>query len=219
MKEIRFFKTEVRAEMIPQGEASVPALTGYAVKWMQLSQPIYTRHGVAFRERVKQGAFDKAMRSQEQYCFVEHDPSKPLGRTSARSLELACDATGLHARCFPDLSVSYARDLYQNVKNGTIRSMSFAFSMPADGSGEDWEDWDDDEDERCTRLRTLRSAETLSEVSYVLKPAYTSSEANARSLFPQGIPTSVEKRSSGVYVISADTERVRAAILKSNSLL
>jgi HK97 family phage prohead protease len=204
-----------------------------------LSEPIYNRAGSAFREKVARGAFDNALRNGEVFSLVEHDPDRPLGRTSAGSLELCCDGTGLAARTFPDLSVSYAKDLYQNVKNGTIRSMSFAFTMPEDGSGEDWDSWDDGEDgdARCTRLRTLRRCESLSDVSYVLRPAYKSSEANIRSFFPQGIPggvvvsgalSRVELRGyvmrDGVFVAPTnqadiDSEQRRTVLVKSQKFM
>jgi phage head maturation protease len=89
-------------------------------------------------------------------------------------------------------------DAYHATKSGEIRSMSFAFNMPEDGSGELWDDYEDEETgERCAK-RTLLDCEDLSDVAFCTTGtgAYDSAFCDARSLFPNGTSPNVEVRSA-----------------------
>jgi HK97 family phage prohead protease len=210
--EFRTFTAEVRAE----GTASAPVVKGYAVKWMRRSKPIWTRAGSSFIERCSKGCFARALATQDQISTIEHNNAQIVGRKSAGTLRCFEDENGLYTETNLDPSVTYAADLYRNVKNGNIRNMSFTFSTPEDGEGEEW-DWDTDENgERC-RLRTLRNCDTLSEVSYVANPAYPDSSADARSLatvfFPNGSEF-IEARSAGGIIIPKQVNEVEARRLR-----
>jgi HK97 family phage prohead protease len=213
MIERRFYQSEVRAMQTAEG----PCLEGYAAKFGTRSKPIPTRGG-SFVETIKRGAFDRALRKSDTVATCEHDSAKPLNRCSA-GLSLRCDEVGLRVHCPINPSVSYAADLYQNVKSGVIRSMSFAFVMPEDGSGQLWND-EEDEEGRKYALRTLTDIDDLQDVAFVLDPAYDDTECDARSLqFPEGVPCIVETRSAGGVIIPNETELRRARMQRLRSSL
>jgi HK97 family phage prohead protease len=199
MIERRNFVSEVRAHT----DASGSALVGYAAKFGTRSKPIGTRGG-AFVETIKRGAFDRCLKRCDVVATVEHDQNRPLNRCSA-GLQLRSDDIGLRVHCPVNMAVSYARDIYENVKNGVVRNMSFAFTMPEDGGGQFWNDEEDDDGNRYA-VRTLTDINDLLDVSFVLTPAYDDTEADVRSLsfqFPEGVPALVETRSAGGVIIPA----------------
>jgi HK97 family phage prohead protease len=214
MKELRFIQAEVRADVSTDGR---PYLEGWAARYNSTSKPIPTAKG-SFRERIAPGAFARTLRNarQDVAATIEHDTGRIVGSTHAGNLELKCDnSNGLWHRCYPDMNVSYAADLYRNVKNHLIRSMSFAFQVPE--NGDDWDDDEDDETGERFALRTLNDVD-LFDVSYVYAGAYEAASCHARSLFPDGIPATVETRSAGGRIVIPDTlstEEILGELAKS----
>lgn len=103
----------------------------------------------------------------------QHDYSKPLASVKAGTLKLDVDDQGLHFVATIDDSISYAKDLLANVKNGNVDSMSFRFDVD-DGSDEFTQDGD-----KITR--TIKKIKDLYEVSTVTIPAYDDSKVDSRS--------------------------------------
>jgi len=129
--------------------------------------------GGQFDERVMPGAFAKTLAEDDQVALWNHEDRYPLARRSAGSLELHEDSQGLHTLIRLDPKISYHNDLWQGVKNGTIRNMSFRFSVEPDG-----EEYTRDKSGRAKR--TIHEAR-LFEVSPVTFPAYESTSISARA--------------------------------------
>jgi HK97 family phage prohead protease len=175
-----------------RAESDGRSLSGYAAKYNKRSKKLATARGNGFIEQLRAGCFDKALRKSDTVLLVEHDTNRPLARKSAGTLSLTSDSVGLRVNASLDMGVSYARDCYQNIKNGNIRGMSFGFTCD---EGDEWDETTDDEGERCA-LRTINEVDELFDVSAVLVPAYSDSECSVRSLFPTGVPVGVEVRSA-----------------------
>ena len=93
-----------------------------------------------------------------------------LARTRNNTLTLKIDDHGL--RIEADMTKSEeARKFYEEIRNGLIDKMSFAFTVAPDG-----DTWD-----KNTRTRRIRSINKLFDVSIVSRPAYEQTEVNARS--------------------------------------
>ncbi len=75
-----------------------------------------------------------------------------------------------------DDSVSYEADLYNLIQKGVVNSMSFGFTLPDDGSGEQWSE--DPTTGVVTRLIT--NIQALYEISAVSIPAYDASSVATR---------------------------------------
>ena len=77
-------------------------------------------------EVVKPTAFTKTLTEYDQVAYVDHDPSKYLGRRSAGSLELNSDDVGLAYRiAVPDTTVG--RDFATLAETGDTAGVSFGF--------------------------------------------------------------------------------------------
>lgn len=157
-------RAEVRAEGSEQ-----PKFSGTAVvfdKWAQIGAPEW-----GFRERVAEGALTKTLRESDVFFLDSHDKSKVISRTSAGTLRLAPDTSGLGVDSDMDTRVSYVNDVIANVENRNYQGMSFGFHVTKD----EWVTGSDGADERTIREMALF------EVSAVASPAYTDTDAAIRS--------------------------------------
>lgn len=187
-REFRFLAAEVRAE----SDGDKRYLTGYAAKFGTKSEDLG-----GFRETIHPKAFDRALKEkQDVRALVNHESSKVLGRSTAGTLELSADATGLKYRVLlPD--TTYARDLHESVKRGDVTQSSFGFTTKRDS-------WGDDPDAGDGDPKTLRELQDvdLFDVSPVTFPAYHDTEVKARAaaaaaelrMFPDGLPESIAQR-------------------------
>ena len=101
-------------------------LAGYAVvygHWANIGN---------FDERVMPGAFKRTLAEDDPVALWNHEDRYPLARRSAGSLELHEEAKASYLDTARS-QISYHNDLWQGVKNGTIRNMSFRFSVEPDG--------------------------------------------------------------------------------------
>lgn len=147
-----------------------------------------------FTEQIAPGAFDSVLASAtlDCRCLFNHEPSAILGRTTARTLTLKTDSTGLHYSCnVPDTTVG--RDLLVSADRGDITQSSFGFRVADDDGAEQWYDKNGREVSPWSYdgvKRVIRKIGELFDVSPVTYPAYTASSVEARSrfMFPEGRP-------------------------------
>ena len=144
-----------------------PRFTGYAAVFGVDSEPL------PFTETIMAGAFGRSLGHDRGHTFVvDHDETRLLSSTRARTLTLSEDPRGLLVEAsLPD--TSYARDLAELHARGEARSMSFTFRVPKGG-----DTWSADQ-----RRRTLTEVK-LGHVSVLtgLPPAYRQTSASIRSL-------------------------------------
>lgn len=153
-------KLEIRRE---EGEPA--KIIGYAVRWDQLSKPIFGY----FQEKFARGAFAASLVNPDVYASWQHDSREVLGRTP-NTLLLTEDELGLRYEITPP---SWAEKHIETIERGDVRGSSFIFrAVPG---GEEW-----DESNPDMPIRTIREAE-LFEVSPVTTPAYPQSSVGIRS--------------------------------------
>ena len=171
--ERRFLETEVRM----QADDSGRWIVGYAVKWETLSLPLWIdqRTGKPVREQFRHGAFlDVLARPELDIVGLrDHNRSLLLGRTLNETAILIEDATGLNYRVKPP-DTTEGRDTLTLLDGGYLRGSSFSFSVPP--GGDEWEERED------ALIRTVIRVDDVDDVGPVTRPAYPSSEAEARSL-------------------------------------
>jgi Escherichia/Staphylococcus phage prohead protease len=176
-QERRYLSREVRAD------ASKRTIRGYASVWNTLSENLG-----GFVERITPSAFSRCLNlNADVRCLVDHEPSKILGRSTAGTLRLSQDSTGLAIECdMPDTTLG--NDTLESIRRGDLNQMSFGFICV----DEDWSALPDG-----TKLRTVSDAD-LFDVSVVTFPAYQSSSVGVarslRSLWPDGQPDYFAKR-------------------------
>jgi HK97 family phage prohead protease len=157
-------QVEVRA-----ADAEKRTIGGYAAKFNRLSQNLG-----GFVEQIAPGAFNRARGNDwpDVQARYNHDDNMLLGTTTARTLRLSVDDTGL----VYEVDVPHARaDVYELVQRGDVSKSSFAFRV----IGDDGEEWGLT-DQNFPR-RTLLSVD-LHDVAPVNAPAYLDTTSAIRSL-------------------------------------
>ena len=124
-----------------------------------------------FRERIKKGAFRRALReAQDVRALRNHDSDNVLGRTASKTLRLKEDDIGLHIEVdIPNTTVG--RDTAELIKRGDISGMSFAFVVIA----ERWIAGQEGQPD----LRIIEDVD-LYDVGPVTFPAYPTTTADVR---------------------------------------
>jgi len=125
--------------------------------------------GENYQEIIAPGAFAGAMGADVRALF-DHDSGRVIGRTTAGTLRLREDATGLAVEIdLPD--TSDGRDLGVLIDRGDISGMSFGFNVTK-------QSWDET---GAIPTRTIQAVD-LHEVSVVAFPAYPDTAIALRSL-------------------------------------
>jgi Escherichia/Staphylococcus phage prohead protease len=178
-REFRFLpKAQLRASA-----AKIRGIEGYAAVFNELSDPL--QWGI--REIIMPGAFkDCLATSPDVRCLFNHDSNLVLGRTKAKTLSLEEDTKGLRFNCdLPDTQM--ARDLVTSIGRGDVDQCSFGFYVRK----EKWSEETDDNGQTQV-IRELHAVD-LFDVSPVTFPAYPQTSVDTRTLWPDGIPHSIER--------------------------
>ena len=161
----------VSIELRMEGEEK-PVMRGHAAMFDSPSDLL----GGCFREIIKPGAFTEALKSSDIRALWNHNPDHILGRSTAGTLRVTENETGLAIEIDPP-DTTCSRDLQVSMQRGDVKEMSFAFSIADDG-----EEWTRDPDESGNWTRTISKIERVYDVSPVTYPAYPSTDIAMRSL-------------------------------------
>jgi HK97 family phage prohead protease len=165
--------------------------------------------GGMFLERVKPGAFARAIREKQNVaCLLNHDPNLLLGRVSNGTLSLKEDTKGLWFRC--DVAkTSAGEDALAMVRTQLLGECSFGMIVTKD----EWTTAADPSGGRPRDLRTILDL-NLFDVSAVTYPAYSGTNVGADEgarmafMFPSGTPSSapLELRSRIAQTVQISNE-------------
>lgn len=138
---------------------------GYATTFNKPYQ-LYEYDGVKFYEVIDRNALVGADMSD---VILQYDHrGKVMARQSNSTLGIEPNDEGLFI--YADLSKSQAsKDLYEEIKNGLVTRMSWAFTVAEDSYNQD------------TRTRTILKVKKVYDVSAVSIPANSDTEISARS--------------------------------------
>ena len=146
-------------------------IIGYAAKFECWSEPIMGW----FREKIDREAFSECDVTDVIMCF-NHNIDSILARTTSGTLTLSTDEEGLRFE-FEAPATSLGNDMVELVRRGDISKCSFKFTVEEDewlyASKENGLEYDE---------RTIRKIDKLYDVSLVVYPAYTDTEASLRHL-------------------------------------
>lgn len=157
--------------------------------------------GNEYREIISPDAFKDADMSD---VIMQYDhEGKVLARMSNGTLIVEPDAHGLFIAA--DLSGSQAaRDLYEEISNGLVTRMSWAFSVGAD------------EYDRDSKTTTITRVKKVYDVSAVSLPADPNTEISARNLLNGAIEQSRKELARRKYALAK--ARATLAIAKSRKV-
>lgn len=160
---------------VEKREGQADLIVGYAAVFYNPSD-----EGTVYRmfdwleERIKPGAFDRALREgHDARALFNHDPSNLLGRVGASTCRLAVDDIGLRYEIdAPDTQAG--RDAVTSIQRGDVPGSSFAFRA----TKAVWID-----EVRDGQEITIREIEDLDlgDVGPVTYPAYQATTADTRS--------------------------------------
>lgn len=143
-------------------------ISGYAVVFNS-----ETNIGGAFREKIAPTAFDKSLRDYPDVLALwNHNYDRPLGRTSAGTLELRSDRVGLWFGLNPNETTPDGITALGTVRRQDVKGCSFGFTVTR-------ETWDEGGDSDLP-LRTVEEA-VLWEVTLTPLPAYAETSASLSS--------------------------------------
>jgi HK97 family phage prohead protease len=144
-----------------------PVIAGY---FAVFNNPTELWHGCI--EQVAPGAFNSSLNGDVR-ALIDHDTRLVIGRTTAGTLSLREDGTGLYGEIKINEHDSDAMNLYARVQRGDVSQCSFGFDIVA-------EDYVLSQDgQTCTW--TVRDV-VLYEVSVVTFPAYEATSVEARGV-------------------------------------
>lgn len=171
VKETRVFKFD-KLNVEERADGLGPKITGYAAVFNKMSEDLG-----GFREKIKPGAFKKAIGKSDVRGLFNHDSNYVLGRQSNDTLSIKEDKNGLWMEIEPP-DTQIIRDLVlAPIKRGDIREQSFGFIVKKD----EWKNMDGEkEDEPATR--TIVEVDELFDVSPVTFPAYPDTSVALRSM-------------------------------------
>ena len=116
-------------------------------------------------------------------CFLNHDSSKLLGRTSSGTLSLTVDEVGLHFRCaLPNTSTG--RDAMELVQRGDLNQCSFGFTVDKDK----WTKGND------IMTRSINKIGSLLEISLVSISAYDDTDVRVATRSLEEAANEIEKQ-------------------------
>lgn len=148
-------------------------ITGHAAVFNQ-EYVLWEGSGYRVIEIVKPGTFTRALKEkQDVRCLFNHDPNNLLGRTTAGTLSLRQDKTGLQYECdLPDTQMG--RDVGTLVERKDITGCSFGFTVTRQSSREEKKDG------MTTYTREIEDVD-LFDASPVTYPAYEGTDVKSRS--------------------------------------
>lgn len=166
---------EIRAlQTLEKTEDNV--VEGYALKFNKES-----RNLGGFVETITPEAL-KGVDLTDVRCFMNHDSSKLLGRTSSGTLTLAVDEVGLHFRCaLPNTSTG--RDAMELVQRGDLNQCSIGFTVDKDK-------WTKGKD---IMKRSINKIGSLLEISLVSIPAYDDTDVRVATRSLENAVNELEK--------------------------
>lgn len=170
MWERRFCRLpSLKVEVRDEGQS--PKIRGYAAVYYDGTPESEYRLWEGAVERIMPGAFDHALRSEDDdvVALFNHNPSLILGRRQAGTLRLSEDSRGLIYEIDPP-DTQVGRDLVASLRRGDVRGSSFMFGVRD-------ESWTKDGPRDVRELRSV----TLHDVGPVTFPAYEATSAGVRS--------------------------------------
>ena len=173
VKETRIFSFE-KLNVEERADGMGPKITGYAAVFDKWSEDLG-----GFKEKIRSGAFRKAIAKSDVRGLFNHDSNYVLGRQSNGTLTIKEDKNGLWMEIDPP-DTQIIRDLVlAPIKRGDIKEQSFAFIVAE--NGDEWKNLHGEKPDEPT-TRTIIEVDELFDVSPVTYPAYPDTSVALRSM-------------------------------------
>jgi uncharacterized protein len=154
-----------------------------------------------FEEVITPGAFDYALSGEYDIrCLFNHEAELILGRTKAETCNVFVNGDGnLEYTWIPDYENPTHMSVVRSIMRGDITQSSFAFTIKE-------QSWSESTKYGAMGKRTITIIDELFDVSPVTYPAYSETEADARSI--------IKMRDEEIQIKAAEQSHIDADILK-----
>lgn len=190
--ERRFFSVELRA---PEKESR--KVEGYAAVFNSDSEMMFGN----VIERILPGAFDNVL-SDDAVALFNHDPNLILARNKV-NMTIRQDEKGLFYS-FDAPNTTAGNDLLENLRNGNIKTSSFAFIISD-------EKWTYSDDRSKPSIREITKIKRLYDVSPVTYPAYPDT-----SVAQRGFKSVVDKKETEAKAYLVEVMKRKHELFKLN---
>jgi HK97 family phage prohead protease len=182
-RERRMIHLAAAGVRLEKREGKSPLIVGYGAVFYNAADP-GTEYELweGFVERIMPGTFDRAIQEDDVRGLFNHDPDNLLGRTTAGTMRLSVDATGLRYEIDPG-NTQIAKDVCEHCERKDLTGSSFSFCVT------DQTELKED----GKRVREIRGVK-LFDVGPVTFPAYTGTSAQCRSEDIEGAKRFFEQR-------------------------
>lgn len=160
----------LRASVVERDGQEKVALQGYATIF-ERTYDMWDMFG-PYQEGVSRGALDASLAAKPDVAFLVNHKGVTMARTTAGTLELASDATGLAVVAYLNPKRQDVQDLVHAIEDKDVDQMSFAFRID-EGGGR----WNEDFSEFWISKADIHRGD-VSAVNYGANP-YTSIAARA----------------------------------------
>ena len=179
MSNSSFFTRAQTGQFNTEADEGQMRLSGY---FAVFNQPYYI--DPFYEEIIAPGAFDGCDMSDVR-ALIDHRPELVLGRTTANTLSLSIDDTGLYAEIIVNPDDADAVNLHARVQRGDVDQASFGFD-------EESVEYTDLADGRVRR--TILKISKLWEVSVCTFPAYEQTYVEARNRSAESLSKELQRR-------------------------
>ena len=170
VKETRVFQLE-KLNVEERADGLGPKISGYAAVFNKRSEDM------GFIEKIRPGAFKKALKTSDARALFNHDSNYVLGRQSNNTLKIKEDKNGLWMEVDPPNTQTIRDLVLEPIKRGDIKEQSFGFIVGKD----EWENLDGERKDEPA-IRTILEVSELFDVSPVTFPAYPDTSVALRSM-------------------------------------
>lgn len=141
-------------------------LGGLGIPFEKVSLNLGGYYEIISRSAVNEGIIARS----NPAALYGHDPNKPLGKYSSRTLRFWEETDGIYYEFDLPLEISYARDLLVSVQRGDITESSFGFRLDFGDNAGPPTDWSADHE--GLPLRRINRISEVFDFSPVVFPAY-----------------------------------------------
>jgi HK97 family phage prohead protease len=164
---------ELRASVVERDGQEKVALQGYATIF-ERTYDMWDMFG-PYQEGISRGALDESLAAKPDVAFLVNHKGVTMARSTAGTLELAADSTGLAVVAYLNPKRQDVQDLVHAIEDRDVDQMSFAFRIP-EGGGR----WSDDFSQFWISKADIHRGD-VSAVNYGANP-YTSIAARSGSV-------------------------------------
>ena len=202
----RYIENKAARVKVEKREDGTARIVGYGAVYYDGTPGTEFRLWDGAVERIMPGAFDRAVKEDDVRGLFNHDPNMLLGRTSAGTMRLSIDDTGLLYDIDADPKTRAGRDVPAMIDRKDLQGSSFSFTV----TDQTWAR------ENETDIREVRGVR-LFDTGPVTFPAYEATTTGLRAEIMAEARDAYRMWNAARAIIEAQAAAARARALELES--